>query len=227
MRLVGAVALAALLAGCGESGGAGSASTSSASRGSATTPAESTTTTTGIAIGSPEARALAEKYLISKADVAKLGVETPAETGFLAGGSWWSTCKEGLSNDGEIRQRGQTVWDHDGIKAFHAAVVYSTPEAAKAAVAEAQKLVGSCTTFTVQKTTYSGVEVEHMKKLTGAEDQLAWCQQGREDTTFHVCHGVVRKGNIVSSVWASSSERPKAAVAAGVVLGVATAKLRR
>jgi hypothetical protein len=226
MRTVGAMVLAVLLAGCGAgNGGGSSSSTSTASKGSATTPAESPTT--GIPIGSPEAEALARKYLISKEDVAKLGVESPAETGFLAGGSWWTACKEGLSNDGEIRQRGQTVWDDDGVKAFHAAVVYSTPEAATAAVTEAKKMVASCTTFKVQTTTYTGVKVEQMKKLTGAEDQLAWCQQGRDDKTFHVCHGVVRKGNIVSNVWASSSERSKAALAAGVVLGVATAKLRR
>ncbi len=226
MRVVGALTLAALLAGCGGGQDGGSSGTGSTSSGTSTPPA-STSTTTGIAIGSPEAEALAKKYLISKADVADLGVDTPAESGLLAGGSWWTTCRQGLSNDGEIRQRGQTVWDDDGVKAFHAAVVYSTPEAATAAVTEAKTALGSCTTFTAEKATYSEVKVETMKPLKGAEDQVAWCQKARTDKVYYVCSGVVRKGNIVSSVWASSNERTEAAVAAGVVLGVATVKLGR
>ena len=214
VRIIGAVAGAVLVAGCGseEDGGAGASTSASASASASPSASKSPAAEAVTEEAKKRASSATKKALLPTASFEKIGLEEdmpPKEDKW----DWFESCRPFLASESRQVTGHHGRWKGEGVIIDQTVVAY--PDGvAEDIVAEVKKTV-TCTEYSAGDSQYTKVASASLPEKLDAPASHAWCMHSSKD--HEVCHSVIAQQDLVSSIWVIAATKEKALDALGAM----------
>ncbi|MFQ6172824.1 hypothetical protein ACK8HX_14535 [Oryzobacter sp. R7] len=220
--VVAVVAGVVLVAGCGSSEGDGGASSAAGSASASPSPSESESTAVEAVTEEARKRASSatKKALLPTDAFEKIGLEqdmAPKEDTW----DWFESCRPFLASESRQVTGHHGRWKGEGAVVDQTVVAY--PDGiAEDIVAEVKKTV-TCTEYSAGDQQYTKVATASLPEGIDADASHAWCMHSSED--YEVCHSVIARQDLVSSIWVIESTKGEALDALGVMTQLAAKRI--